>query len=402
MYAVLSRHPRRVFIASQRMEAALLSAEAHLLHERREQVFSGNDGHIAATAAQAPTSAVLADGATHGGHNAGHTLKRSAVDISTKLPSPSNNDCATANLAGDSATDLPPSGGSFVAKCLDKAGGSPERKRILLADVDVCKTASNSSEYVNQTILTPEDVLGIALDGGATANIIARTRLLYRRVAEERIAAMADHLGWAEPIRLHSFASPPTTSMSPSSSRAHCVTENQPHPISTEDHITEEGSLSTRQETTTSKLRRRRQYVGTTPARRGDPETREKLPHSAKIASTTLRSDSFQVNLNVRDFPCGALDVPPVEVVEGVDSSNRSGSKKRRRRRRSESSGGNQEERSLSVGRAALSRSSSFAMGQRRSTLERDGRSHIVLELHAVGSTAVPSLPRIHASRLHR
>lgn len=393
------------FIASQRMEEALRSAnhEARLLHEWLEQALGGNDGHMTAAIAQASTSAVLADGAAHGGLDATYALKLSAVDTSTRSPSSTKNDCTTTNPGDDSGPILPPNDGGFGDSCINKTGGSPGGRKKLSANMDVCRTASNTREHMNEIMATPEDAPGTAVDDGGSASAIDRARLLSHLAAEKRIAAMADHLGWAEPIRLKSFASsPPPTPTPSSSSNAHRAAQNRTHLFSTEDHTTERGSFVTRQETAAWKPKLRRQCAGTTPARGGDRALWERRAHSAESTITIPRTDSLQATSLGRVSPCGALDVPRVAVTDDADSSWRSGSKKRRRGRRDEPGGGNQGEGSLSVGHAGLSRSSSFAMGQRRATLERDGRSHTDLELHAVGDGAVPSLPRIHGSRLNR
>lgn len=186
---------------------------------------------------------------------------------------------------------------------------------------------------------------------GEQEGSIDRKSLLSRLAAEERLAVMADHLGWSEPLDIPWKQS---TFAAPLSPRDDPTESNGP---------TTNAGLGGRQ--------RSRQ-------RRADSHGHQKRAHSAEDANLRSRNQHSQSDPSLTRGP---------EVLAS--------SKRRKRTRDKETADGRAHARTF-VSRPGLSRSSSFSLGQNHEDRNMEEKESLAFE------SSCPSLPNIKCSRLNR
>lgn len=326
------------------MEAALRSAnhEARLLRTRLSRALQNADGPLSMNAARAVTTFVLAESSNYGGLDV-----ETALQLSTSIP-PSislNNVRASHNETG---TLMDIEGDESVAGAETLKTSTPGTTGVPATTLALCEEERNNTGKSRANTTNA----GNASNGDVVVN---RKRLIERVLAEERLSAMANHLGCAEPINRLWLA--------PSLLR-HSQSVETVTPTLTKESV-RESSLSTTAGVELPPLDGFDRRQGKAAKRRA---------HSAEDAFFS------------QSQPSGTAVGPAVDEGHG-------------RRKRSRGNREGAESKNDSVGRkgvgdgcSMLGRSKSFAMGQRHQPLP---------ENDAILGSSCPSLPKLKASRLN-
>lgn len=152
------------------MEESLRSAshDAQLLRQRLNHALGGTTGLVTMSAARSATVSVLAEDATHGDFAISTALRCSTIPTIAES-SEYRHTCSPEGLIDDKWE-------------VDNAGNEKDTGREA-AGVEQHAAGDTSKNQVN-----PQ-------------NNVDRASLVSRLAAEERLAAMANHLGWSEPLQ---------------------------------------------------------------------------------------------------------------------------------------------------------------------------------------------------------
>eukprot|EP00903_Cladosiphon_okamuranus_P009886 g9390.t1 len=185
------------------MDAALRSAhhDARLLSNHLKRSLGKGNETLSESAARAATTFLLAQGDTHGDLDTEKALRLSRVvpPPATARGTPQDTSCDAMDVEGDKNTDAA-AAGNIRGETLRLTPGEQHDSTITASS----QTMSGISNAENSGEATTMD--GSLAGGGHgpsrdnTSSVVNRRRLIAVLAAEERISAMASHLGSADPM----------------------------------------------------------------------------------------------------------------------------------------------------------------------------------------------------------